>query len=324
MIVAFWALLGCHHPLPPAPETATVTGQAMGGNVRITVRCPVLEHSQCIDAALVARSEIERIEHLATDFSPEGEISQLNASAGGDPVAISPEVVQLLQESARVSQATDGAFDITIGALWGLWDFRGGQIADPKALAVRLPLVDWHGVHVSDGAASLEQPGMAVTLGGIAQGYAASRALDQMPGREAAVDVSGDIAVRGTWTIGIQHPRKSRGTTFATLSVRDAVLTTSGDYEQGFVQDGVRYHHVLDPKTGMPARGAISATVVHPDGAIADALATALVVRGADADAVSALGAWALVVTPDGVVHELGARDHVTVERKPTQIRHRW
>ena len=131
-----------------------------------------------------------------------------------------------------------------------------------------------------------------------------------VPDRDALVDVSGDIAARGAWQVGLQHPRRPRGELIAKVLLTDAVLTTSGDYERYFEQDDKRMHHVLDPRTGRPGRGAISATVVSADGAVADGLATALLVLGPDAVVVQSLDAWALVVDPAGVVHELGERDN--------------
>lgn len=282
---------------------ATATGFAMGGELRVLVRCPsVGEHAACLAAAVAARDEVARIEALATDWSPEGEIARLNAAAGQGPSPVSPEVEALLRVSRRVAEATEGAFDPTIGALWGLWDFEAGQLPDPAVLAGRLGRVGWRGLTVGEGSAALAEPGMTVTLGGVAQGYAASAALEAIPpGWEAAIDVSGDVAVRGTWAIEIQDPRGAEGESVASVTVRDAALSTSGDYRRFFVRDGRRYHHVLDPRTGFPAEGAWSATVVHPDGAVADALATALLVSGRDAPAIGALQAWALIVDAEGV-----------------------
>jgi thiamine biosynthesis lipoprotein len=314
---ALAAMLSACRPLPsavtPQPVTATVTGQAMGGAVRVTVRCPsVSSHAACMTEALHARGELERIAAIATDWTPTGEIAALNAAAGHHPVPVSADVHAMLETSQRVAEATDGAFDVTINALWGLWDFDAGHIPDDARIAERLPLIGSADLILDGGSAFLRRPGMSATLGGIAQGYAATAALRAIPEHPAAVDVSGDIAVRGAWTVGIQHPRRPRGELLATLVLTDAALTTSGDYERAFERDGVRYHHILDPRTGRPATGAMSATVVHPDGAIADALSTALVVRGADAEAVETLGAWALVVTSDGAVHELGPRTFVS------------
>jgi len=293
---------------PTGPVDAVVTGVAMGGDLRVVVRCPSRDlHPACLADAMDARQRVEGLHALATDWTPEGEVHRLNAAAGGDPVPVSPEVEAMLRASLGLAEATGGAFDPTINALWGLWDFDNRRAPKPDELAARLALVGWRDLSVGDGEAALARPGMSVSLGGIAQGWAAAA------GREATehpvlVDVSGDIAVRGAWTVGVQHPRRPRGELIAAVALRDAVLTTSGDYERVFMLDGERMHHVLDPRTGQPAAGASSATVVSVDGAVADGLATALLVLGPDEAVVRDLGAWALVVTRDGAVHELGDR----------------
>ncbi len=281
----------------------------MGGDLRVVVRCASrAEHPACLDEAMAARERVEQLHGLATDWSPEGEVFRLNAAAGGDSVPVSADVEQMLRASLRLAEATNGAFDPTINALWGLWDFEAGRAPTAEELGERLPLVDFRGLQIGQGEARLARVGMSVSLGGIAQGWAAAEALELVPGREAIVDVSGDIAARGTWTVGLQHPRRPRGELLATLVLVDAVLTTSGDYERFFDLDGQRMHHILDPRTGRPGRGASSATVVSTDGAVADGLATALLVLGPDEGVVRSLAAWALVVDPSGVIHELGDR----------------
>ncbi len=297
------AACGHHTPLlrgraPPV----VVTGFAMGGELRVELRCPrPAEREACVAAAVEARDEVERIERLATDWEPGGEISALNAAAGQGFSPISPEVEALLRVSVAVSEATDGAFDPTIGALWGLWDFKQGLIPTDEQLAARLPLVDWRALTVEPGRASLPRAGMAVTLGGVAQGFAAAEALAKIPAEyEALVDVSGDLAARGVWTVGIQDPRGPHGAIVATVRLRDGCLSTAGDYERAFVRDGVRYHHILDPRTGRPSTGPWSVTVVHPDCAVGDALDTALMVTG-DPAPLGILGGWALMVDGSGV-----------------------
>lgn len=307
-----WLLVACPH----APVNATVTGESMGGGLRVIVRCPTeAQHPACLSEAVAARTRVEQIHARATDWTAEGELHQLNAAAGGEPVAVSVDVVRMLYRAQDVSQATRGAFDVTIGALWGLWDFDAGVIPSSDDLAAKLALVDWRKLRVEPDHARLNEPGMAATLGGIAQGYAAQRALEQIPSKhEAIVDVSGDLCARGTWTVDVQDPRGPRGASVASVDLTSACLSTSGDYEKGFVRDGVRYHHILDARTGMPGAGAWSATVVASDGAVADALATALIVLGPDEEVVRALDAWALVIDANGQ-HVLGAHEGVVVRR---------
>jgi FAD:protein FMN transferase len=297
-------------PATAAPATrplATVTGQAMGGELSIHIRCGG-KHNDCLKAGVVARESIIAREAQATDWRPDSPIGAINAHPG-EWQPLSWELSGLLLTATRVAKASDGAFDPTIGAVWGLWDFDEGRIPDPAALAAAVAHIDRREIEIEPDRARVTTPGTAITLGGIAQGWAAHAALEDIPTDwDAAIDLSGDVAVRGLWPIEIQHPRAPRGTPIATVHVRDAVLVTSGDYEKVFEKNGQRYHHVLDPRTGSPATAARSATVVHTDGAVADALATALLVRGADAALVTSLGGWALVVDAEGAIHELGTR----------------
>lgn len=291
------------------PRDATVSGPAMGGLARVVVRCPADQaHARCMAQGMGALRQVQALEALATDWSPSGEIARLNAAAGQGAVPLSPPVAQMLRASVQVARATDGAFDPTVNALWGLWDFQAGVVPEARELQVARAQVDWRRLELDGAQVRLPQAGMSVTLGGVAQGYAAAQALAGIDAAQALVDVSGDLAARGAWTVGLRDPSGDRTQSLATLTLVDACLSTSGVYEQGFWRDGAWLHHILDPRTGWPAGGAISATVVHPDGAVADALATALVVTGPDPQAVEALGAWALLLTPQGQLVELGAR----------------
>jgi thiamine biosynthesis lipoprotein ApbE len=149
---------------------------------------------------------------------------------------------------------------------------------------------------------------LQVSLSALAPTEAAEKALAVIPSdREAFVEVAGDVAVRGSWTVGLAHPRKPRGQAMAAVQLRDAMLSVVSDQEGSFDRDGTRYHPTLDPDSGQPGRGAICAAVVHPDGAMAAGLARALMVVGPDDKLVRRLGGWAMVVDPRGAVHQLGS-----------------
>ncbi|MBD3410285.1 MAG: FAD:protein FMN transferase, partial [Ignavibacteriales bacterium] len=162
-------------------------------------------------------------------------------------------------------------------------------------------------VSVREGATTL-RGGAALNFGAVAKGYAVDRAariLDEAGIEEYLINAGGEIAMRGEWTIGIQHPRK-RDATYATLTLEDAALGTSGDYERYFIADGTRYHHLLDPRTGRPARKAQSATVIAEDATTADALATAAFVLGPELGVrlIEKIdGADALIIDADGEEH---------------------
>ena len=240
------------------------------------------------DAIEEARRAVEEVERWADRYDPAAEVSRLNGRAGGGPVAVSPELAALLALSLEVARASGGAFDPTVEPLLAAYDFGGEhqRVPGEEELRELLARVDYRRVRLAGD--SVEMPeGFAVDLGGVAKGYAADRALEAMRragARAGLVNIGGDIAVfgekgGGPWTIGIQHPRAPGGL-FAVLELDGGAVATSGDYERFFIAEGVRYHHLLDPKTGRPARGLVSATVTAPNCTLADAYATAVFVLG--------------------------------------------
>jgi thiamine biosynthesis lipoprotein len=199
-------------------------------------------------------------------------------------------MIEMLLASERLSAATDGAFDMTIAPLLDLWGFTGEpRLPAPEEVASLLSLVCSACVVIDEENRTVyyTDPDLAVDLGGIAKGYAVDEAADVLKslGIEGGViNAGGDMAVIGKkgdlpWRIGIQHPRDSQEL-IAVLDVVDRSVVTSGDYERFFFLDDVRYHHILDPHTGYPAREAMSVTVVAGNTALADALATAYFVMG--------------------------------------------
>ncbi|MCX7021028.1 MAG: FAD:protein FMN transferase [bacterium] len=236
-----------------------------------------------------ARRAVEAVEGWADCYNPEAELYRLNLSAGGGPVRVSAELAEVLEVSLRVAEKSGGAFDPTVLPLIEAYGFNGDKRRVPgdEEISGILTRVDYRRIGlVGDGVDIPE--GVALDLGGVAKGYAVDRALDAMAdaGAEAGlVNIGGDIAVfgeradGGPWTIGVQHPR-APGELFAVLELENGAVATSGDYERYFVVDGVRYHHILDPKTGRPARGLISVTITAPTCVLADAYATAVFVLG--------------------------------------------
>lgn len=236
-----------------------------------------------------AREAIKDVERWADSRNPEAEVYQLNQRSGEGPVAASAALVRTLKISLEVAAESNGAFDPTVFPLLRAYDFEGENQGAPDENELRnvLNYVDYRQVKL--GGNSVEIPaGFALDLGGVAKGYASDDALRAMmnAGAEAGlVNIGGDIAVfgerpgGGQWRIGIQHPR-TPGELFAVLQLEDEAVATSGDYERYFIEDGVRYHHLLDPKTGHPARELVSATVVAPSCVLADAYATAVFILG--------------------------------------------
>jgi thiamine biosynthesis lipoprotein len=201
----------------------------------------------------------------------------------------------VIARAIDISKKSKGLFDITVGAFQGLWKFdqnMDGTIPDAKDVAERLKLIGWKDIVLDKKKKTvrLKRKGMAITLGGIAKGYAVDRAVEVL--RKAGfasfiVQVGGDLYVAGKkdqkpWVVGIRDPRSSsRLDMFATAAVEDHSFSTSGDYERGFVLDGKRYHHILDPRTGFPADKSRSVTVMAKDAFTADAWSKVLFIEGA-------------------------------------------
>jgi thiamine biosynthesis lipoprotein len=253
------------------------------------------------DEALVDRAfargfaEFDRIEALTTSWRPTSEVSRINEAAGKKPVKVSPDTLAILEKSAWVSGLTDGAFDVTVGVYKGLWKFdedRDGSLPEPKEVERRRELVSWKDVVIDrrKRTVMLRRPGQAINLGGIAKGYAvdaAVKAIRKAGLRDFIVKAGGDLFAAGRkgdrqWRVGIQDPRAPHGQIIFELPVTDQAFNTSGDYERFIIRDGVRYHHILDARTGFPARAVRSVTLLAPDAFTADALDTALFAVGAE------------------------------------------
>jgi thiamine biosynthesis lipoprotein len=209
----------------------------------------------------------------------------------------------MMRKTLKISKATNGVFDPTIAPVITLWKFSGRpadpSMPDSNALKRALKFVDYRKMKINSesSTAYLEDKGMEIDLGGIAKGYAADKAMEAIKaeGIEAAlVAVAGDIRGAGLstsgnpWKVGIQDPRPETGSEkpwedlFASLYLENMAISTSGDYQRFFIKDGKRYHHILDPATGFPAEtDLISASVIAPEGYIADGLSTAVFALGA-------------------------------------------
>ncbi|MBT3293800.1 MAG: FAD:protein FMN transferase [Verrucomicrobia bacterium] len=240
---------------------------------------------QAIDAAV---AEIRRVEDLMTDWRP-SPLTQLNAQAG-QPVTVPRELAAIISRAVALHNLTGGAFDPTFAAVGALWDFKAQppQIPDKAAIHAALKRVGGDRVIVDGANNQVHLPtGMSVGLGGIAKGYGVDRAMAvlQTHGvRHALVDAGGDMKLLGTrhgkpWEVAVKHPR-DREHALAVLHLSNSCIVTSGDYERFVEHAGTRYHHILDPRTGYPATGAMSATVVAYSAELADAVATALCVLG--------------------------------------------
>lgn len=232
-------------------------------------------------------TEIKRIEALLTEFNDTSVTAQLNASAGIAPVSVPSEVYQLIQRCQQLSAITQGAFDITAGALKRLFNFKQDHFQWPEAVALeqalsqtgyqRITLLDNNRVF-------LQQTGMRIGFGAIGKGYAADKvkALWVASGATSGViNASGDLTAWGTkpWKVGIVHP-DDPDKMLLWLPVQNASVATSGNYEQYVERQGVRYSHNIDPRSGRPVPYIKSVTVISPSAELSDALATAVTVMG--------------------------------------------
>jgi thiamine biosynthesis lipoprotein len=287
------------------------------------------------DAGLLERrmreafAEMERLAGILSEWDPHSAISRVNDNAGIAPVQIPRELEEVLVAAQKTSRQTSGAFDVTWAALAPLWKFDGEAPKVPAAEAVQRQraLVGNRHLILAAHTAYLDRSGMRVGLGGIAKGYIAQAAADLLVSRgvrDVLVAASGDIAARGRngnrpWTAAVKNPE---GGVLATVDLRDESISTAGDYEQSFVIEGCRYHHILDPRTGYPARGTRSVTVVAPRGLLADGLDTGLLVMGAEAGArvAASSGVAALFLDEVGKLHfSAGAAGRFTLARGVTR-----
>jgi FAD:protein FMN transferase len=298
---------------PPTPVTVTRSQYLMGTLAEITAVAPTQAVAQ--SAVTAGFQEIRRLEELLSTWLTTSELSRVNAAAGSDFMPVSSDTFEVLTRSIEISELTRGAFDITVGPAVRLWKVtEAARLPTPLELEIAAQYVDYHLLRLDAAthAVLLQKPGMQIDVGGIGKGYAAELAVGIMKktgATGALVAVSGDFRVSGrradgsAWPVGIQHPRHPERV-LVTLESVDEAISTSGDYERFFFKDGVRYHHILDPKTLMPARRCQSVTIVAPDATTADGLATGIFVMGPQEGLalVEKLGIGAVIVDAKGAV----------------------
>jgi thiamine biosynthesis lipoprotein len=280
-------------------------------------------------------AEFDRLEALMTTWRDTSDVSRVNAAAGQRAVAVSPEVREALAAARQISEWTHGKFDVTFGTLGDLWRFDQNQdnrIPDRDEIRRRVALIDYEDIAVDEraGTVGLRRPGMTINLGGIGKGYAVDRGvaiLRERGLRDFMIQFGGDLYVAGRrgdrpWTIGLQDPRGAPDESFATIELSDETFSTSGDYERFFLQGDRRYHHILDPDTGEPARGTRSVTIVASRAILADGLSTgvfllgpteglALIERLPEVEGV-------IVSATNEVLVSSGLRNRLTLLRPPT------
>jgi thiamine biosynthesis lipoprotein len=241
---------------------------------------------QAIDAVL---AEFRRLDQALSPYIERSELYRVNQAAAQRPLVISQEFFELLQSSLDYSRLTDGAFDITFASIGYQYDYRHGVKPTDQAITEALPLINYRLLSLNADASTVtfEREGMRIDLGGIAKGYAVDRAIGILQRHgiaHALVSAGGDSRLLGDhrgrpWNIGIQAPRKE-GALAAVLPLSETAISTSGDYERYFERDGVRYHHIISPKTGRSAGELRSVTILGPNATRTDALSTSVFVLG--------------------------------------------
>jgi FAD:protein FMN transferase len=267
---------------------------------------------RAIDAVM---AEMHRIDRLMSPYKSDSELSRINRDAGRKPVAVGAELFGLIERSLHFSKLSDGAFDITFASVGHLYDYRSGVAPDAAALERARQAIGWQHLQLDAGKRTVRfgRDGMRIDLGGFAKGYVVDTSiaiLKRLGVEHAVVAAGGDSHVMGDrrgrpWSIAIRDPRDAKRVV-AVLPLRDTSISTSGDYERYFERDGVRHHHLIDPKTGASPRSVRSVTILADDGLTSEGLSKCLFVLGLERGmrlVESLPGVDAVVVDAAGALH---------------------
>jgi len=281
----------CFALLPlSAQQTVKRTLKLMGSRFEITVIAQDEEKANSyIDTAV---EEITRIERLISSWDPASQTSEINANAGVKPVKVDEELYSLIKRSKELSKLTDGAFDISYASMDKVWKFDGSMTEMPSEKVIResVAKVGFENIILNEKELTvfLKLPGMKIGFGGIGKGYAADMAkklLQEKGVKGGIVNASGDMNTWGNqldgspWKVAITNPM-DKNKAYALLPIKEGAVVTSGNYEKYVSFNDKRYTHIIDPRTGYPATGIISATIFAPKAELADALATSIFVMG--------------------------------------------
>jgi thiamine biosynthesis lipoprotein len=257
----------------------------------ITVELWHKDDTQGRELAETIMDEMRRIDHLMSSYKPDSELSAINVGAASGPVTVSEELLSLIERALEYSVITTGAFDITYASAGQHYDYRNNKKPDDAQLQAALPAIDYHHVKIDKSASTVAfmHPGVRIDLGGIAKGYAVDRGmklLQQAGVKTALISAGGDTRVIGKrwdrpWHIGIRNPRDEENIV-SMIPLENSAISTSGDYERFFEEDGVRYHHILDPKTGTSTHEILSSSIIGKYATDTDALSTSVFILGVD------------------------------------------
>lgn len=285
----------------------------MGTSIEVELHAASRVDAEVAIGAVMA--EMHRIDATMSPHKCTSELSILNAHAADNPITVSDGLFALLSRALSFSKQTGGAFDITFASAGQLYDYRAGIAPDAAALADKLPLIDWRHVELDPATRSVRfaRQGVRIDLGGFAKGHAVDNSitiLRRLGIRHAMVAAGGDSHVMGSrgdrpWTVAIRDPR-NEGAVVAVLPLEDVSISTSGDYERFFERDGVRCHHLLDPRTGRSPDGIRSVTIIADDGLTTEAFSKTVFVLGVEEGlrfVEAHAGVDAVIVDAQGALH---------------------
>jgi thiamine biosynthesis lipoprotein len=269
-------------------------------------------------------AEAERIDNLMSTYKDDSVLSVINRGAANGPVPAGDELYRLILRSLDISVLTLGAFDVTYDSVGQHYDFHERRRPDAQTIEDELQSIDYRLIRMHPETQSIEflQEGVRINLGGIAKGYTVEQGVKILRDRgieHAIVTAGGDSRLLGDrrgkpWMVGVRDPRKD-GEVAVRIPLENDAISTSGDYERFFDEDGIRYHHIIRPDTGLPAGGVHSATIVGPDAVITDALSTSVFVMGVDQ------GLRLIATLPDyeGIVIDAAGRMYYSDGLQPSE-----
>jgi FAD:protein FMN transferase len=273
------------------------------------------EDSAKAEAAIDAvMADMRRIDVLMSHYKPESQLSQINQRAAQEPVQVDPELFDLIKLSTHYSIITEGAFDITYASVGHLYDFPHHVKPTEEQIKQALPGVNWRNMLLDPEhhTVKFERPGMRIDLGGIGKGYAVDHGIGILQARgfqHALVTAGGDSRIIGDrmgrpWVVGIRNP-DDKNKVVTRIPIVNSAMSTSGDYERYFDEGGVRYHHIIDPRTGHSASKVRSATILGPTATETDGMSKTAFVLGPEKalEIINRMPQYdAIFVTPDGKV----------------------
>ena len=333
MLMTFQALPTLPQPQLVQPPMLRPAAKALGGWMRreqaimgtsVSVQLWADDRPRGEAAIAAVMAEMHRIDRAMSPHKPDSELSRINRKAGTRPVRMSFEMFRLVARSIGFSQLSRGAFDITFASAGALYDYRAGIAPDDAALSAAVAAIGWQHLALDLNAHTIQflKPSMRIDLGGFAKGHAVDRAcaiLERFAIKHAIVSAGGDSRVIGDkrgrpWGVAIRDPRNADEVA-AVLPLQDVALSTSGDHERYFLRDGVRHHHLLDPRTGRSPDHVRSVTVLASDGLTAEALSKTVFVLGVEEGlgiVETVAGADAVVIDQRGALHFSSGLDQRT------------